>query len=163
MVRVEVAVVGRAEPVLMKTETPAAPVELTAQNAVEIWNRALGQLSGMVVEQAKQFDSVAIPAPNRLVIRFKPVYARSKTMCERPDQAAKFEQALAEVTGQRIRVEFALVSEPNASDSPVPARVALPQQRLLEAAKHPLVQRACELFGAQPVRVDDPSDSTAKR
>jgi hypothetical protein len=84
-------------------------------------------------------------------------------MCERPDQAARFEQALAEVTGRRIRVEFALVSEPNSSESPVPTRAASPQQRLLEVVKHPLVQRASELFGAQPVRVDDPTDSNAKR
>jgi hypothetical protein len=27
----------------------------------------------------------------------------------------------------------------------------------LDAMKHPLVQRAGELFGAQPIRVDDPS------
>ena len=51
----------------------------SAENAAEIWSRALSRLSGMVVEQARQFDSVAFPAPNRLVIRFKPGYAFFKS------------------------------------------------------------------------------------
>ena len=112
----------------------------------------------MVVEQARQFDSMAIPAPNRLVIRFKPGYAVFKSTCERPEQVARFEQALAEVTGQRVRVEFAIsVDRPDESQSVAPARAVPPHQRLLEAMKHPLVQRAGELFGAQPMRVDEPS------
>ena len=139
------------------TTTPAT-CELTAENAVEVWNRALSRLSGMAADQARQFDSVAIPAPNRLVIRFKAGYAVCKSACERPEQVARFEQALAEVCGQRIRVEFALAADeagPSGAES-APARAVPPHQRLLEVMKHPLVHRAGELFGAQPVRVDDP-------
>jgi hypothetical protein len=33
-----------------------------------------------------------------------------------------------------------------------------PYQRLMEITKHPMVQRAGELFGAQPLRVDDRSN-----
>ena len=131
--------------------------ELSAENAVEIWNRALSRLSGMIVDQARHFDSVAVPAPNRLVIRFKPVYAVFKSACERPEQVARFEQALAEVTGQPIRVEFALAEEAPAKAEP-PAKVVPAHQRLLEAAKHPLVRRAGELFGAQPIQVDPPDN-----
>jgi DNA polymerase III subunit gamma/tau len=138
---------------------PTAPaVPFTAQNAVEIWNAALGLLSGMAVEQAKQFDSIAIPAPNRLVVRFKPRYAMFKAACERPEQAAKFEQALAEVTGQRIRVEFGVTVDE--ADEPMPAaaatRAASPHQRRLEIMQNPLVSRAVELFGAQVTDVVDP-------
>ncbi len=130
---------------------------LTAENAVEIWNRALGRLSGMVVEHARQFDAVAISSPNRLVVRFKAGYDLSKSACERPEQVARFEQALADVTGQRIGVEFALASNDPGQQEPSvsPGRGVSPHQRLLEAVRHPLVQRASELFGAQPVRVDD--------
>jgi hypothetical protein len=133
-------------------------VELTAENAAAVWDRALSRLSGITVDQARQFDSVAIPAPNRLVIRFKPGYAVFKSACERPEQIARFEQALAEVCGQPIRVEFALAEEQPAASGAVvaPARAVPPHQRLLEAMKHPLVHRAGELFGAQPIRVDDP-------
>jgi DNA polymerase III subunit gamma/tau len=136
---------------------PTATIALTAEKAVEIWDLALGKLSGMVVDQAKQFDSVAFEPPNRLVVRFKSVYAVCKRACERPEQVARFEQAVAEATGRRIRVEFALAAdEPNESaPSAASARAVSPHQRMLEIRQHPLVQRAEELFGAQPIRVED--------
>ena len=34
-------------------------------------------------------------------------------------------------------------------------RLVPPHQRLLEARKNPLVQRAGELFGAEPLRVEE--------
>jgi DNA polymerase III subunit gamma/tau len=139
-------------------QAPASPaVALTAENAVEVWNTALSRLSGMAADQARQFDSVELAAANRLVIRFKSGYAVCKSACERPEQVARFEQALAEVTGQRVRVEFSLAAdEPGEQTSAAPARVVSPHQRLLEVMQHPLVHRAGELFGAQPIRVDDP-------
>jgi hypothetical protein len=135
-------------------------VPLTAENAVEIWNHALAKLSGMVVDQAMHFDSVAIPAPNRLVIRFKREYAVCKSACERPEQVARFEQALAEVTGQRVRVEFALAAEePDPSATPATlARAISPHQRMLEMMQHPLIQRATELFGAEVKDVIPPQE-----
>jgi len=140
----------------VEQDRPEDAEPIRPENAVEIWNRALGRLSGMAVDQARHFDSVVLAAPDRLGIRFKPSYALLKTACQRPEQVARFEQALAETTGQRVRVEFALTDE---TESPAeiapPARVVSPHQRLLEAAQHPLVHRACELFGAQPVRIDD--------
>jgi DNA polymerase-3 subunit gamma/tau len=136
----------------------AARVELTAENAAQVWLEALGRLSGLAVEQAKQFQCVAISAPNRLEIHLKPAYTLAKTLCERPDQLAKIEQALAEVTRSTVRVAFTVAEEPAAAAVPVaPVRTVSPHQRLLEAAQHPLVQRAGELFGARAVRVDEPA------
>ena len=82
----------------------------------------------MVVDQARHFDSAASPGPNRLVIRFKPGYALFKSACERPEQVTRFEQALAEVTGQPVRVEFALAeNEPGQSATPAaPAGLCRP-------------------------------------
>jgi DNA polymerase-3 subunit gamma/tau len=115
-------------------------------------------MSGMVVDHARHFDSIAISAPNRLVIRFKSGYAVCKSACERPEQVARFEQALAEVTGERIRVEFALAAEEPAeqTSAAAPARVVSPHLKLLEVVQNPFVHRANELFGAEPMRVDDP-------
>lgn len=137
----------------------SSAMPLMAENAVEVWNAALSRLSGMAADQAMHFDSVVLAAANRLVIRFKSGYAVCKSACERPEQVARFEQALAEVTGQRVRVEFALAADEPAAQTPAaaPARVVSPHQRLLEAMQHPLVHRAGELFGAQPIRIDEPS------
>ncbi len=154
-----------AESVSVSSTVEAAPTSeepaltLTAENAAEIWTRALARLSGMIVEHARQFDTVAITPPNRLVVRFKAGYDLSKSACERPEQVARFQQALADVTGQRMSVEFGLASSDPGQQEPstAPGRGVSPHQRLLEAVRHPLVQRASELFGAQPVRVDDSS------
>ncbi len=133
-------------------------VEITSGNAAEIWDRALSKMSGMVVEQAKDFDHVSIFEPDRLVVYFKQRYTLAKSSCERPEQAARFERALAEVAGRPIRVEFKVRQD--SSDDPEPdrppAKVVSSYQRMTEIANHPMVHRAGELFGAQPIRVDDP-------
>ena len=107
------------------------------------------------------FDSVALPRPTGWSFASSRAYALCKSACERPEQVARFEQALGEVTGQPIRVEFALIAESAGQSAPPapPARVVSPHQRLLEVVGHPLVRRASELFGAQPIRVDDPPDN----
>jgi DNA polymerase III subunit gamma/tau len=132
-------------------------VELTSANAIEVWNSALSHLSGMVVDQARHFDSVAFLAPNRLVIRFKPVYDFSKGYCDRPEQIARFEKALTETTGKPVRVEFVLTADqPGEPSQAAAVRAPSPHQRRLEMMQHPLVRRATELFGAQVVDVVDP-------
>jgi len=145
--------------------TPAAPpasgdprLEISEENAAEVWTRALARMSGMAVEQAREFDHVAVPAPNRLAIVFKERYALAKAACERPDQTARFEKALAEVAGQAVHVEFRLQERESAPSQPEDdgPRSVSPHQRMLEVVKNPMIHRANELFGAQPIRVDDP-------
>jgi hypothetical protein len=134
---------------------------LTAENAARIWTAALGRMSGMVVEQAKEFDRVTLSPPNRLVVSFKPRLAFAKSICDRPEQAPRFEQALTEVTGQAVSVSF-VVEEDEAAGVAQPGgdqpRPVSPRQRLLEVARHPMIRRAGELFGAQPMRLDEPSN-----
>ncbi len=132
-------------------------INLSPSNVTDVWNRALKRLTGMVVDQARQFESVALAGANRLVVRFKPAHSIFKATCERPEQVTRFEKALREVAGRPIRVEFALSED----GPPVPeptARAVSPHQRLAEVTKHPLIRQAAELFGAQPVRVDEPTE-----
>ncbi len=159
---------GRKDPQTSTTTPPDSPgspspersvLELTPANAAGIWTRALATISGMVVEQAKQFDRVAISGPDHLVISFKPEYALARSFCERLDQAARLEGALAEVIGRPVRVSFTVEEEEVGPGEPAKSgRPSSPHQRLLEIAKHPIIRRASELFGAQPVRVDEPPD-----
>jgi len=132
-------------------------VTLTPESAVEVWNRALANIPGIAAEQARQFDRVAISAPNQLVVHFKPAYTFAKSVCEKPEQLAKFEKALAELTGERVRVEFTVGEEEGIEDRQnKPPRPVSPQQRLLEISKHPMIHRAGELFDAHPLRMDEP-------
>jgi DNA polymerase-3 subunit gamma/tau len=137
---------------------PAAvpPLALAAETAADVWGRALEKMSGMVVEQAKQFSRVELAGPDRLAVFFAPKYTLARSACQRPDQVSRFEQALAEVTGRPVRVEFVLAAEDRAAEEAVAPRPPLPHQRLLEVSRHPMLQRAAELFGAQPVNIEEP-------
>jgi hypothetical protein len=75
-------------------------------------------------------------------------------MCER--HTGRFEQALGEVTGQRIRLQFVLEqSGVSTGGSPrEPVRPVSQHQLVMEIAQHPMVQQAAELFGATPVKVE---------
>jgi DNA polymerase-3 subunit gamma/tau len=140
--------------------TPATPADngvkipFTSENALRLWNETIVRSGGLASEQAKQFERVSIVPPAKLEVCFRPGHTLAKALCERPEQVAKFEQALAEITGQTVRVGFTVADgQPSAVQAPV--RVVSPHQRLLEAAQHPMIQRATELFGAQPLRVDE--------
>jgi len=125
---------------------------LTAENAARVWNEALSRVSGLGARHAKDYARIAISAPNRLVISFRSAYTFSKSVCERPDQVAKFEQAPADLTGQPVRVEFALLEEEadRAEDGPASPAVS-PRQRRIEVLRHPMIRRAIELFDAKPI------------
>ncbi|NLX98106.1 MAG: hypothetical protein GXY83_18245 [Rhodopirellula sp.] len=128
---------------------------LTAENAPEIWSQAIASLSGFAGEHAKQFHRVAISAPNRLVVSFPARYTLSQTYCTQ--NTARFEEALRQIAGAAIRVEFAVLEEaPALVEASQPVRAVNPLQRLGEIAQHPMIRRATELFGAQPQRVDEP-------
>ncbi|HWB11147.1 MAG TPA: DNA polymerase III subunit gamma/tau [Pirellulales bacterium] len=142
------------------TSEPIASAAYATADAGEIWSQVLIELGDMLAEMARFASQVAIPAPNRLVASFPEKYTSCKTYCERPDNVAKLEQALARRTGGRMRVEFGLLPAGSDSTEAKPApRAVTPQQRLLEKAEHPLVRRAVELFGGFPVKVEEPDRS----
>ncbi|MEI8375541.1 MAG: hypothetical protein WCJ35_22195, partial [Planctomycetota bacterium] len=139
-------------------DSPAeAGFVLDAVNVGETWRRAIEKIPGMVGEQAKKFSRLEISGMNRVTVFFSPENAFCKTACQRPEQVLRFEQVLKGVTGQMIRVEFKLLeAPPQATIAQPPVRpVVSPHQRLMEAANHPLVRRASELFGAQPTSVEE--------
>jgi hypothetical protein len=86
---------------------------------------------------------------------FRKTYNSSKEFCEQPDRASRLEQALADVTGQAVRIEFALLDDPAEAAQPVRKPVST-RSRLVERSQHPMVRRAEELFKARPVGVEAP-------
>ena len=68
---------------------------------------------------------------------------------------AKIENALYEITGDRMRVDFEVIPELNVS--PNPQRPKSLRQKMREKEKHPFVRRAIELFDAEVVRFEGPS------
>jgi DNA polymerase-3 subunit gamma/tau len=144
--------------------TPKATVEpprylLTPDNATEVWRQVVSNIGDMASEMAAMAASVAIPAPNHLVVRLADKYSANRALCERPEQIKKFEEALASATGQAVRVSFQ-VETPPASASPAEPRGVQMRERQREAYEHPLVRRAAELFKARPVRYEEPPQAT---
>jgi DNA polymerase III subunit gamma/tau len=129
---------------------------LDAVNAGETWRRAIEKFPGMTGDYAKKFSRLDVSGINRLTVYFSPEHAFCRTACQRPEQVMRFEQALKEVTGQSLRIEFKLLEASPQTSVEAPARPVLsPHQRLMEASNHPLVRRASELFGAQPTTVEE--------
>ena len=129
------------------------PHALSAENALELFRQAAASLGDMTADSAAQASAAAIRAPNQLAVTFPAKYNFGKTLCERPDRTARLEQALAELVGQRVKLEFLLEATPadGPSTPPAPPRPPSARQRNAELMKNPLVRRAAELFDAHPV------------
>ncbi|MDZ7620750.1 MAG: DNA polymerase III subunit gamma/tau [Patescibacteria group bacterium] len=138
----------------------AEPVAMNDASAESIWRAALERLSVMSAAQGKLFQSAATEGPGRLVVTFPAEYALAKSFCERPENTAKLEQALNEVTGRVVRVRFVEAGGSVGSASDAANRAPRPssQQRLREVMENPMVRRVHELFGASPLKVEGPED-----
>jgi len=134
----------------------AAGVVLTAVNAADVWERALERVRGTIVDHARQCCKVDLAGIDRLAVFFSAATGSlPRSLCQRPPQVAAFEQALAEVVGRPVRVEFKLAETASDESAAATRPIVPPHQRILEATKNPMVRRAGELFGAQPTGVEE--------
>jgi DNA polymerase-3 subunit gamma/tau len=139
-------------------DTASADAEfvLDAVNVGETWRRAIEKIPGITGDYAKRFNRLEISGINRVTVFFAPEHAFCKAACQRPEQLQRLEQAMKEVSGQVVRLEFKVLdASPQAASAEALTPVMSPHQRLMEAANHPLVRRASELFGAQPTMVEE--------
>ena len=123
-------------------------------SAEAIWQAALARLNDSTADYGRYFESVAISAPNRLVVRFPARYTLQKERCERPQVKQRFEQALQLATGRTYRVDFELTDV--GSKVPAPKRVTSLRERQRAAERQPLIQAAIELFDAEVIRTEEP-------
>jgi len=130
----------------------------TPEFAEDVWRRAITEIGGMTSDIAGNCESLAIPAPNSLVVGLKATY--NKEWCERSDVRRKLEQTVARLAGRPIRVDFKVTGE--AEVRPTERRAPTQQhrvQKMREVEQHPLVQEAIELFDAEIVRIQDSNGS----
>ncbi len=132
---------------------PATPLAITPESAEKIWQQTLASLGDVTADLAKCYDCVAISAPNRLAVRFKPSYTLQKESCERPERKSRLEATLSEVTGQTMRIDLELLPDDKDTATPVPV-IKSRQQQIQDAQQQPFVRQAQELFEAEILRVD---------
>jgi DNA polymerase-3 subunit gamma/tau len=133
---------------------------LTDLSAAAIWKQVVDRLTDeneLVADQAALFERLATSAPNSLVVSFPAKYNSCKSFCEQPLQRGKLEQALAEVVGETVRLEFELVEDE--ASAARPERAPSRREMQAEVMGRPFVRRAMELFDAPECRVDPPDAS----
>ncbi len=118
------------------------------------WLAALEEINDMTADHAGLADSVAISGPNQLVVRFRQVYNPSKSYCERPEKREALERAFGGQAGCRVRLEFVLLPDAAKPAAPAPTPQLVRTQLRQQVARHPLVQRAMELFEAEILHAD---------
>ncbi len=133
--------------------TPA--IELTAESAPQVWRAALDLLTGLTADFARFATSVAISAPNRLVVSFPENYNFQRQQCERPEHKQKIDEAIRTIVGTPIAVVFQATAPVRQEVPPEMARRPVSrQQRIAELRSHPLVSEAIALFDAEILRAD---------
>jgi len=146
-----------AKPVSSPAEPAVAPVEWTAQSAERLWGQALSEIGGVTADMGGNFESIAISAPNLLVVHLKGAY--NKDWCERQDVKRKIEQTMSRLTGRAIQVSFTASREdaPKRTDRRQAAQARW--QKMREVEEHPLVKEVVKLFGAEVTGVDQKRNS----
>jgi DNA polymerase-3 subunit gamma/tau len=111
--------------------------------------------------RASKFESLAISGPNRLVVRFRQSYIGFKEHCEKPEARTRLEEALAQVAGRVLRIDFEVVPDPLQPAAPERVQKTAPavnrRQRNADASRVPLIRQAIELFDAEVTDVRDPA------
>jgi DNA polymerase III subunit gamma/tau len=139
-----------------RTPEAAAPrLELTAENAISVWNAVVEQVSGLTAGFAKMAAAVAISAPNRLVISFPENYNFQKEQCERVEHKQKLEQAFRSMVGTTVALTFDASAPPcREGQGENVRRGPSRQQRIAELRSHALVSEAIQLFEAEILKAD---------
>jgi DNA polymerase III subunit gamma/tau len=141
-----------AENELSVESTPVKPTgeALSQESLMQAWGQVLGRLPKTLAERAGLADSVEWIGPNRLAATFKAEYTFARSLCARPDETTRIQRVWAEELGKPVSIEFRqLESDDDSETAPAAKRHVSPAQLSAEAAEHPLVRRAGDLFGAE--------------
>ncbi|MFO7906321.1 MAG: DNA polymerase III subunit gamma/tau [Pirellulaceae bacterium] len=153
----------KPEAVSQPRDEPASPVaarQLTAETADGIWRQVLEQLGDMTADFASYYDHVATTAPDSLVVHFRERYTLQKESCEQAERKAQLERTLAQIVGRRVRIDMAVVPDPESEQTRAPTPSILQVTR--EKENDPFVRQAVELFDAEVVKVHVPRNSRSR-
>lgn len=152
---------------LSQTEAaaPAGLLPLTEATLEQVWPEVLRQVGRFLASDLEKAGIPAISGPNTLVLRFGVGYNSQRKHCQEPPSVMRLEETLKKVTGQlwTVRIDSGGVDVPEEMSETAPAARENPnplgrsKQRWLEVVNQvPLIRRAQEVLGAQPVgEIDD--------
>jgi DNA polymerase-3 subunit gamma/tau len=122
------------------------------QDLKAIYETALDSLADTTADMARNFESVIQKGTDRIEVSLRDAYHH--TTCSRTERKSKIEEALQQVAGRRIHVEFTL------SETAVLAQDSTPvlsrAQQIRELSENDFVKDAIKIFDAQIADYFDP-------
>jgi DNA polymerase-3 subunit gamma/tau len=129
-----------------------AAVKLDEHSAAETWQRLREALNGAVAE-LDMATKVSADGQGRLVVSFPESQKFNRDRCQRPVNLSRIEAALCEVLGGRTGLILTTHDDPAGAPAAQAAQRPSPKKQQADAAAEPFVQRAVELFDADPGRL----------
>jgi DNA polymerase-3 subunit gamma/tau len=142
----------------------AGPVILTEESLGQTWPKVLAQVGNFLANDLRNAESVKVVGSNTLVLRFPAGYNPLHGLGQESNRgsariAERVEETLRKLTGYSwsVRIESvgngAVASSTSAADTD--ASLSRTRRQMTDALQVPLVKRACDLLGAQFVRMDE--------
>ncbi len=144
-------------------DLPAKPAVIDPVTLAESWRNVAAGLEGMLVSHVRTAAGVHLADDETVVVNFPASGEVSKSQCERPENLAAIERALAQQVGRAVKLRFEIAKlAPTDSAAPPPRRMTSRRQLLSEIAERPFVSRAMELFAVEPgkLKVTPPEDKS---
>ncbi len=127
-------------------------VRLDEHSAAETWQRLREVLNGAVAE-LDMATKISADGQGRLVISFPESQKFNRDRCQRPANLSRIEAALCEVVGGRTGLILTTHDDPAGAPAAQAMQRPSPKRQQADAAAEPFVQRAVELFDADPGRL----------
>jgi hypothetical protein len=112
--------------------------------------RAVGPMLASDLDKAK---SVAIFAPNQLVIHFPRGYNQAYSNCADPNRQVRIQEAIRRATGEAWSVRVELEADSSSADGPPAASVAVPTTDV--PREMPLIAGLIAALDGRVLRTDD--------
>lgn len=136
------------------TPSAATRVALLDEQSIEsIWKQLLERLTGIVAECAAAASKLSVDGQGRLVASFPESQRFSRDTCQRPVNLSRIESALNDIAGGRVGLVLTTHDDPAGAPAVQTTQRTSPKKQQADAAAEPFVQRAMELFDADPGRL----------
>ena len=130
-------------------------LDLNRKNLESIWSQVLDEVADLSAEMAREFQSLKLDSPNRLVVTIN-----DKTKCDycsQPNRKQRFEEVFEAIVGKRHKIEFeTFESAKSTVTKPKPVKSVRQVQKEME--KNPLVESAIKLLDGHITDIKRPSN-----
>jgi DNA polymerase-3 subunit gamma/tau len=142
-------------PQLSQGEADGEASITTNSQAEKLWSQVLSSIEDITSEYAARASSVAISAPNRLVVTFPKSYTWHKEKCDSPDRRSKIEHAARQLAGGFVGFEFRIDQSHETTAKAVRARpsAASRVQAIREVERDPFIQEVMDMFDAEILKL----------